>query len=195
MGRKIGIFGGTFDPLHNGHIAAAEAAHQQIGLDLVLFVVANIPWQKSSLRVIESPEDRLAMVEAAVTSIPEFEASRLEIDRQGESYMSDTVQELQSQFPSDQFFLILGEDVAAGLTTWHNIGEVIAAVEIVIVRRRHDAVMNLPTNTRVSYVELDVPVSSTMVRDRIMKGQSIENLVPAEVLLCIKERELYSGSR
>ena len=94
MGERIGMFGGTFDPIHVGHLVAAVNARHALGLDRVVMMVANVPWQKAGVRVVSSAEDRLALVEAAVGDVPGVEAGRLEIDRGGESYTADTLAEL-----------------------------------------------------------------------------------------------------
>ncbi|MDP9073241.1 MAG: nicotinate-nicotinamide nucleotide adenylyltransferase, partial [Actinomycetota bacterium] len=115
---RIGVLGGTFDPVHVGHLVAAVNARDTSNLDRVILMVANVPWQKAGQRVVTSAEDRFALVEAAVGDVPGLEAGRLEIDRGGESYTADTVEELSEIHPAAGLFLIVGWDVAAELTSW-----------------------------------------------------------------------------
>jgi nicotinate-nucleotide adenylyltransferase len=132
---RIGIFGGTFDPVHIGHLVAAIWCRDTLELDEVLLVVANEPWQKVSRREISSAHDRFAVVEAAVEGIDGLEASRMEIDRGGASYTADTVHELLSREPGAELFLVVGSDVAAGLATWQRLDEVEGLVTLVVVER------------------------------------------------------------
>jgi nicotinate-nucleotide adenylyltransferase len=113
---RIGLFGGTFDPIHVAHLAVATAARHQLGLDRVLLMVANVPWQKALERHVSSAEARFEMVAAAVDGRPGLEASRMEIDRGGDSFTADTLSELQQ--PGREVFLIIGSDLVDDLTTW-----------------------------------------------------------------------------
>src|ERR1700683_1992735 len=108
MAERIGIFGGTFDPIHVGHLVAAVNAKDALGLDRVLMVVANVPWQKAGIRAVSSASDRLALVDAAVGDVPGLEASPIEIERGGDSYTADTLVELHKAGPDDELFLIVG---------------------------------------------------------------------------------------
>src|ERR1700686_440448 len=118
MPEPFGVLGGTFDPIHVGHLVAAVNARHALGLDRVILMVANVPWQKVNGRSVTSAEDRLALVEAAVGDVPGLEASRLEIDRGGESYTADTLAELAEAHPGAELFLIVGADVAGALSPW-----------------------------------------------------------------------------
>ena len=109
------MFGGTFDPIHAGHVETAEAVHRALDLDRTLLVVANEPWQKEGTRSVTPAEDRLAMVVAAVADRPGLEPSRLEIDRGGPSYTVDTVDELHGLYPGSELFLVVGADVVPDL--------------------------------------------------------------------------------
>ncbi|MBV9255052.1 MAG: nicotinate-nicotinamide nucleotide adenylyltransferase, partial [Actinobacteria bacterium] len=115
---KLGVLGGTFDPVHIGHLVAAVNARHTLDLDQVLLVVANVPWQKAGARVITPAPDRLAMVRAAVDDVDGLEASDLEIARGGESYTVDTLAELQRIHPGAELYLIVGADLVAELDTW-----------------------------------------------------------------------------
>src|SRR5580704_8367478 len=131
-GPRIGIFGGTFDPVHVGHLVAATWAREALGLDRVLMVVANVPWQKAGRRVVSAAEHRFRMVQAAVAGVAGLEVSRLEIDRGGPSYTVDTVGELLATTPSARPYVIVGADVATELETWQRVAELRAAVTLVV---------------------------------------------------------------
>src|SRR5690606_27243253 len=117
-GRRIGVFGGTFDPPHVGHLVPALFVAEALALDVVLLVVANVPWQKVGSRPISPARDRLDMVRAAVDGVDVLEASDLEIRRGGDTFTVDTIAELRAQGPDDDLVLILGSDAASGLDTW-----------------------------------------------------------------------------
>ena len=134
-GPRIGIFGGTFDPPHVGHLAAAVNVRHSLGLDLVLLVVANVPWQKVGERPVSPAADRLELVRLAVGDVEGLEVDDREIRRGGDSYTADTVAELLEEDPSSEVFVIVGSDAAAGLPTWERIDEVRARSVIVVVDR------------------------------------------------------------
>lgn len=185
---RIGVFGGTFDPVHIGHLAVAVAARHALGLDRVLLVVANVPWQKAGTRPLTPAEDRYAMVEAAVADLDGVEASRIELDRGGPSYMVDTLEALRHDGEHD-LFLILGADAAANLPTWVRADEVPNLAELVAVPRPGTAP---PPGMRT----LDVPhldVSSSDLRARVADGRPLDVLVPSPALRVIRERGLYAG--
>ena len=185
---RIGVFGGTFDPVHIGHLAVAVAARHELGLDRVLLVVANVPWQKAGTRPLTPAEDRYAMVEAAVADLDGIEASRIELDRGGPSYTVETLEAL-AEGGSRELFLILGADAAANLHTWVRADEVPALAELVAVPRPGTPP---PPGMRT----LDVPyldVSSSDLRARVTDGRPLDVLVPAAALRVIRERGLYAG--
>jgi nicotinate-nucleotide adenylyltransferase len=192
---RLGIFGGTFDPPHVGHLAAAVNARHDLGLDRVLLVVNNVPWQKVGSRVISAAEDRLAMVEAAVEGVDGLEASRIELDAGGMSYTADTLAALLAEDPQRELFVILGTDAAAGLLTWERVEEVRDRATIVVVDRPGGpAVPPLPG---WRWAHLEVPlleVSSTELRARAEAGRPLDFLVPPGVLACIARRGLYGRS-
>ena len=115
---RIGIFGGTFDPIHTGHLEVADAVRKALGLDRMLLMVAHQPWQKRDDRVLTPAEDRFAMVEAAAAGWPGLDPCRMEIDRGGPTYSIDTVRQLHRDVPDAELILVVGSDVVAGLTTW-----------------------------------------------------------------------------
>ena len=195
MGERIGILGGTFDPVHVGHLVAAVNARHDLGLDWVVMMVANVPWQKTGVRTVSPAEDRLAMVEAAVDGVPGVEASRLEIDRGGPSYTADTVSEMVALHPNAELFVIVGWDVVAELGTWERIEEVRDLATLVVVNRPGNQPPDGLRHRGWSLEEVTVPnleISSTDLRGRAATGRPLEYLVPAPVIRVIRERGLYS---
>jgi nicotinate-nucleotide adenylyltransferase len=193
---RLGIFGGTFDPPHIGHLVSAVNVRHELALDRVLLVVNNVPWQKVGHRAISPAEDRLAMVEAAVADVEGLEASRLEIDAGGMSYTADTLHALSIEDPDRALFVVLGADAAAGLATWERSNEVCDLATIVVVERpgSEDAVP-LP-GWRWERVEVPrVEVSSTDLRARVVDGRPLDYLVTHEVVDCIEERGLYRSEQ
>lgn len=190
-GRRIGVFGGTFDPPHIGHLVAAVEARHALNLDVVLFVVANVPWQKVGTRIMSDVNDRLALVEAAVAGEPSFEASDIEMARGGTSYTADTLAELRRQEPDAELFVILGHDAAAGFTTWERHDEVARLGHLVVVDRPGTSA---PLDDGFTWTRLDIPeleISSTDLRQRVADGRPIRYLTPDQVATCIAERGLY----
>ncbi|MGD0219195.1 MAG: nicotinate-nucleotide adenylyltransferase [Acidimicrobiales bacterium] len=198
---RIGVFGGTFDPIHVGHLVAAVNARHALGLDQVLFVVANEPWQKVGDRPVSPAADRLALVDAALGDVDGLEASRLEIDRGGPSYTVDTIEELQRLQPTAELFLIVGADVVAGLATWERLDEVRRATTIVVVNRPGSTpVLPGPTGPLAGWnaVAIEIPaleISSTDLRERAATGRPLDYLIPEGAVRMIKERELYARDR
>ncbi len=189
---RLGIFGGTFDPPHVGHLVTAVNARHDLGLDRVLLVVNNIPWQKAGTRLISPAEDRLAMVEAAVSGVEGLSASRVEIDAGGMSYTADTLAALREHDARRELFVILGADAAAGLLTWERADEVRDLATIVAIQR--PGVGEVQPLTGWRWVRLDVPgidVSSTDLRQRARDGRPLDYLVPSSVIDCINARDLY----
>jgi nicotinate-nucleotide adenylyltransferase len=196
MGARIGIFGGTFDPIHVGHLVAAVNAKSALHLDRVLLVVANVPWQKAGVRAVSSADDRLALVEAAVGDVPGLEASRLEIDRGGESYTADTLAELHRAGPDDELFLIVGWDVAGELATWERHEEIQKLATLVVVNRPGAGRPPGLDEQSSRVVEVTVPnleISSTDLRARAADGRPLDFLVPGAAVRCIRARGMYAG--
>src|SRR5579863_220317 len=197
MGERIGIFGGTFDPIHVGHLVAAVNARHSLLLDRVLFVVANEPWQKVDERPISRAEDRLAVVEAALGDVEGLEASRIEIDRGGPSYTADTIDELKARDPAARLFLIIGADVVPGLLTWERIDDVRRSVQLVVVNRPGSDVVSgaggLLTGWDACSVEIPaIEISSTDLRARAVDGRPLDFLIPDAAVRLILERGLYA---
>ena len=191
-GERLGIFGGTFDPPHVGHLATAVNVRHDLGLDRVLLVVNNVPWQKVGSREISPAEDRLAMVAAAVGDVDGLEASRLEIDAGGMSYTADTLAGLRDEDPSRELFLILGSDAAAGLLSWERVEDVRSIATVVVVERPGSPPVPAVPGWRWERVEVPhLEVSSTELRTRAEAGRPLDFLVTHEVVDCIAERGLY----
>lgn len=190
---RLGVFGGTFDPPHVGHLVTAVNVRHAMSLDRVLFVVANVPWQKVGERSISAAEDRLAMVEAAVAGVDGLEVSRLEVDRGGHSYTADTLADLGALHPGVELFLVLGSDAAAGLPTWERVDEVRDRCTVVVVDRPGAEGARPPAGWRWQRVEVPrLEVSSTDLRARAADGRPLEFLLPPDVIACIRSRGLYA---
>jgi nicotinate-nucleotide adenylyltransferase len=190
---RLGILGGTFDPVHVAHLAAAAAARDQLRLDRVLVVVAGDPWMKRG-RVLAPAEARFEMVAAAIDGVDGLEASRLEIDRNGPTYTVDTVEALRAEMPHTELFLIVGSDVAASLESWHRVDVLRDAVTLALVDREDAAPTTAPPGWRC--VRLHMPrldVSSTDLRRRIAAGESVDFLVPPPAARVLRGHGLYTG--
>jgi nicotinate-nucleotide adenylyltransferase len=189
----IGILGGTFDPPHVGHLVTAVNVRWSLGLDEVLLVVANEPWQKAHLP-LSPAADRLAMVEAAVDGVDGVSASAIEIERGGASYTADTLAELARRCPGVPLHVVLGSDAAAGLDSWERAEEVRTSASIVVVTRPGAEQAPLPPGWTARPVEVPrLDVSSTDLRARVVDGRPLDWLVPAPVVSLIRERGLYAA--
>lgn len=191
---RIGLFGGTFDPPHVGHLVTAVNVRHALNLDIVILMVANDPWQKSGSRDVTTAEDRFAMVEAAVSVVDGLAAGRDEIDRGGPSYTADTLLGLSDKHAGAQLFTIVGDDAAAGLATWTRVEQVIQLSQLVVVDRPGVAV-ELPQ--QFNWLRVESPrleVSSTDLRSRCSDGRPLDYLVTEPVLNVIEQRGLYGSS-
>lgn len=197
MPRRVGVLGGTFDPVHIGHLVAASEVRHALGLDVVLLVVAASPWQKTGTRSITPAEDRLAVVAAAVEGIEGLEASAIELERDGPTYTADTLAALGET--GDELFLIVGADVANLLGTWVRPAEVKAAATLVVVGRpgsTADVAALRGEGWRVEHVDIPaLDVSSSDLRARLADGRPIDGLVPAGAVHEIEKRGRYARSR
>ena len=190
--RGLGILGGTFDPPHIGHIAAAKAVLEALFLDRVLLMVANEPWQKVGHRPLSAPEDRLAMTIAAVEGTDGLETSDLEIRRGGPTYTIDSLEELRLSNPETELFLILGADAAAGLDSWHRSSELPALATLVIVERDGETRAEAPPEWSIRHVTMPrVDISSTQLRSFAASGKRLSPFVPESVIAEIESRGLY----
>lgn len=193
--RRVGLFGGTFDPPHVGHLVTAVNVRHALELDVVVLMVANVPWQKEGSRTITPAVDRLVMVEAAVRDVPGLVPGRQEIDHGGPSYTADTLAVLAEQYPGADFFTIIGDDAAAGLRTWTRWEEVVERSQVVVVDRPGESV---DVDGGIEWIRVEVPrleVSSTDLRARFTDGRPLDYLVTQPVLDVIRARGLYGASR
>ena len=192
---RLGVFGGTFDPLHIAHLVAAVNARHALALDRVLLVVANLPWQKTE-RSLTPAEVRYAMVAESVAGTPGVEASRLEIDRGGESLTADTLEELAAEDPSRRLYLIVGRDVGSQLATWRRTEVVRRLATLVLVDRPGAPDPELGEGWRVERVAIPhLELSASDLRARVAAGKPLDWLVPEPVMNCIRDRGLYAGGR
>ena len=182
---NIALYGGSFDPIHHGHLILAREAREQLGLDRVLFIPAALSPHK--LASTPTPGDaRREMVAAAIAGEEGFECEDCVLSRDGPSFAIETVRELRARWPDARFFYLIGHDNVAKLGTWHSYEELKRAVQFVVFGRgEHDAPHDFPTIVR------RVDISATEIRTRVAKGQSIRYLVPEPVREIIERRRLY----
>ena len=193
-GQRIGVLGGTFDPVHNTHLDMARAALEAADLDKVLFVVAALPPHKRD-ETVASPETRYEMVNAAIANEPLFQASDVELRREGPSYTDDTLRELERQFPDADFFLIIGLDSLFDFPRWKDPDGILRRARLLVAPREADG-RQIPESLTGKYEFLpfeESAVSSTEVRERIARRQSIDELVPAPVAELIARKGIYDA--
>lgn len=194
MPQRLGVFGGTFDPPHRGHLSVAETARERLGLDRVLLVVANDPWKKSPERAITPAADRLALVQALIRGAdgcprPGLEASDLEIRRGGPSYTVTTLRELAAEQPDAELFLIIGRDLVDDFASWHESANIERLATIVVVDRP-GYVTDAKRGWKMLPVE-PVDVSSTELRAQLRDGSDVSAYLTPEVVAEIRARQLY----
>lgn len=194
--RRLGILGGTFDPPHAGHLAAALAVQTQVGLDDVVLMVANEPWQKVGDREVTPARLRFEMTDALVQGISGLRADDREIRRGGPTYTVDTLEEIFAEQPDTEIFLIVGADTAQRLDTWHRASDVVSLSTIVIVNR--DDITNTAPgflrDAQVLNVSMKpVDVSSSAIREAVALGESIDSATSASVVSIIRDHSLYVG--
>ncbi|KEP75933.1 nicotinate-nucleotide adenylyltransferase [Microbacterium sp. ru370.1] len=187
---RIGVMGGTFDPIHHGHLVAASEVAQSFDLDEVVFVPTGRPWQKDD--VTES-EHRYLMTVIATASNPQFTVSRVDIDRAGPTYTIDTLRDLQEQRPGAELFFITGADAVAQILSWRNHQELWDLAHFVAVSRPGHVLTTegLPSDN-VSQLEIPaLSISSTDCRARVRRGHPVWYLVPDGVVQYIAKHHLY----
>ncbi|MGZ8804204.1 MAG: nicotinate-nucleotide adenylyltransferase [Microbacterium sp.] len=187
---RIGVMGGTFDPIHHGHLVAASEVAQSFDLDEVVFVPTGEPWQKSD---VSPSEHRYLMTVIATASNPRFTVSRVDIDRAGPTYTIDTLHELKKQRPDAELYFITGADAIAQILSWRDHDELWELAHFVAVSRPgHDlSTAGLPTDD-VSQLEIPaLAISSTDCRDRVQHGNPVWYLVPDGVVQYIAKHHLY----
>ncbi len=182
---RTGIFGGSFDPIHQGHLILARAALEELGLDRILFIPANLSPHKTETKPATA-QDRLAMLQLAIEGEPGFETSDLELDRTPPSYTVETLRELRSRHPHDTFTLLIGADNVAKFDTWREPQEIRQLAAIAVLDRAGNAAAHdWPVIRRL------VDISSTGIRARVAAGRSIRYLTPDSVCDYIKAHGLY----
>jgi len=190
---RIGIMGGTFDPIHHGHLVAASEVRSRYGLDLVLFVPTGQPWQKER-REVSPAEDRYLMTVIATAANPDFAVSRSDIDRPGPTYTVDTLRALRAAFGADtQLFFITGADALTQILTWHDVDALFDLAHFIgCTRPGHSlSAVGLPEG-RVTLLEIPaLSISSTDCRERVAAGEPIWYLVPDGVVQYVAKRGLY----
>ena len=189
---RLGVMGGTFDPIHLGHLVAASEVAHLFALDEVVFVPTGEPWQKAE-RAVTDPETRFLMTAIATADDPRFTVSRVDIERAGPTYTVDTLRDLAAQHPGAELFFITGADALASIMTWRDPDEVLALAHLVAVTRPgHDLdAAHLPPGA-ATVVEIPaLAISSTDCRERVAAGAPITYLVPAGVERFIAETGLY----
>ena len=191
--RRIGVMGGTFDPIHHGHLVAASEVGHFFALDEVIFVPTGQPWQKEG-RKVSAAEDRYLMTVIATASNPRFSVSRVDIDRPGETYTIDTLRDLRAaRGPDVELFFITGADALARMMSWRDSDELFKLAHFVgCTRPGHQLTMSDLPDGRVSLVEIPaLAISSTECRERVRGGHPIWYLVPDGVVQYISKRGLY----
>jgi nicotinate-nucleotide adenylyltransferase len=194
--KKIGILGGTFDPVHNAHLDLAQAALDQYGLDVVLFVPTGMPVRKLG-KTQAGAQDRLSMLRAACENKEGFEVSSMEVDRPGVTYTIDTLRELKALYRNEsRLYLILGEDTATDLATWKDARELAALAGVLYAKRPGGSrESRLPEGFTCSELLMEVcDISSSGVRELLQKGSDVSNFVPTRVSDYIEEHGLYGRS-
>ncbi|TDC83135.1 nicotinate-nucleotide adenylyltransferase [Micromonospora sp. KC606] len=191
--RRVGIMGGTFDPIHHGHLVAASEVADRFGLDEVVFVPTGQPWQKADQPVTPA-EDRYLMTVIATASNPRFQVSRVDIDRGGPTYTIDTLRDLHAQYgPKVQLYFITGADALERILSWKDLDEVLELAHFIGVTRPGFALSDehLPADT-VSLVQVPaMAISSTDCRARVARREPLWYLVPDGVVQYIAKRGLY----
>jgi nicotinate-nucleotide adenylyltransferase len=191
-GRRTGVFGGTFDPPHLGHLVLAESAREQLALDQVLFIPAGDPWRKAG-RDIAPAADRLAMTRLAVQGNEAFAVDDCEVVREGPSYTIDTLRLLRSRLPHDALFLILGEDALADLPHWREPAALAEVATIAVAPREGVVMPSLPFSAeRVLRLEMPyIAIASTDLRRRAREGLGLRYRTPDAVIAYIEATGLY----
>jgi nicotinate-nucleotide adenylyltransferase len=197
VGTRIGVMGGTFDPVHHGHLSAASEVATRFSLDEVLFVPTGAPWQKSH-RDVSPAEDRYLMTVIATASNPRFSVSRIEVDRSGPTYTIDTLRQLHAEAGDAELFFITGADALAQILGWHAADELFSLAHFVGVSRPGYDRVDLSGFPEGAVTLLEVPalaISSSDCRARVAQGDPLWYLVPDGVVQYVEKRRLYRSGR
>jgi nicotinate-nucleotide adenylyltransferase len=190
---RLGVFGGTFDPIHIGHLVAAQNAMHAAKLDQVLFIVANQPWQKEGTREVTDAHLRYLVVTQVLKSIPRLDASDIEITRGGLSYSVDTLIELNTAHPDYELFLVVGADAALQMPTWERAEELSRLARLVIVNRYgYPTIDNILDFDEPILAEMPwLDISSTDLRERVRDHRPLQFLLPETAIDAIEVHSLY----
>lgn len=189
---RLGVLGGTFDPPHVGHLLAASDACEALSLDKLLFVPAKVPPYKART-VQATPEQRLRMLELTIGDDPRFEASRLELDRDGLSFTVDTLQTLSESAPGTSLFMLIGEDLATQIASWRDAARIVELATVVVLARATSQAPSAleATLPMTKLASRRIELSSTEIRDRVRAGRSIHGFVTDAVSAFIGAAGLY----
>ncbi len=195
---RIGLFGGTFDPVHNGHLAIAEEAKTQLSLDRIILVPAGDPPHKAKKKVTDKAH-RLKMTELAFAGKDGFSVSEYEIEKEGPAYSVDLIRYFKEQYPEDELFFIIGADSFRDLPTWWRYQELLRLVNFIVVSRpdtKKEELLSLFSGEekppRTFYLkEIAVDISSTQIRALVYRNEDISGLVPEEISKYIAQEKLY----
>ncbi len=183
--RRLGLYGGSFDPVHNGHLILAREAFERLGLDKVLFIPAGISPHKRH-RPPASAHDRLALLRASVEGEPGFAVEDCELRKDGVSYAIETVREMGEKYPEAELFFFIGEDNLAELHTWKDIEDLRELVQFVVLSRT-----SARPHDEFPVIDRQIDISSTDIRSRVSKGLSVQYLIPEAACSIIEQRHLY----
>ena len=191
--KRIGIFGGTFNPIHHGHLINIELIKENFNLDLVLLIPAKIPVHKTVTDKV-NPSDRLKMTELAIAGTDSFKVSELELNRDSASYTITTLEELKTIYPGDKLFLIIGSDSFNELDTWKEYKKILSEYPLIVMQRPGSTQLRddfLSIGDVQIQKESMIEISSSMIRDRIKTGLPIRYLTTDDVINFIREKGLY----
>jgi nicotinate-nucleotide adenylyltransferase len=191
---RLGVMGGTFDPIHNGHLVAASEVAAALNLDEVLFVPTGQPWQKDG---VTPTSERYLMTEIATAANPQFKVSTIDIDRSGPTYTVDTLRDLKAAYPDADLFFITGADAVTAIAGWKDSEELWGLAQFVAVTRPGHQ-LDLPAAPEGAIQLLEIPalaISSTDIRERVSEGKPIWYLVPDGIVQFIAKHGLYGGVR
>lgn len=200
MAKKIGIMGGTFNPIHNGHLALAEHAYREYFLDEVVFIPSGKPFYKTDIW-IASDKDRLEMVLLAIEDKPYFSLCTMEIERPGNTYTIDTMEQLQRENREDSYYFLIGADSLLDLKEWYRAEELLKITKFIVATRNHANMQDLCNvadqltrqyGTEFSFLNMpNIDISSTDIRGRLKEGKSVTSMLPKSVEEYIQRYELY----
>ena len=203
--KRIGIMGGTFDPVHNGHLLLGRQARSEYGLDEIWYMPSHTPPHKKDHRITDV-KDRLAMLELALEGIPFFSVSDFEMKREGNTYTAQTLELLKEEYPEDKFYFIIGADSLFQLETWYHPEKVMELTSLLVSGREYDRA-GRTLDQQISYLKSvygahiqvlhnpEMNVASARIRDMAARGEDIGELVPGAVAAYIREHRLYQESR